>query len=137
MLAPALAQRTVALIALGRSAEASELVDEVLALPPTISAFIDLAWALSDLGRGARIRTVRRADTYSTRGAPRRSPIAAGRFEAAADALEDVGDVSDEAYARLRSGNDDQVRRAARLLPLRRRDAVHRGGRGAAPAATA
>ena len=45
-------------------------------------------------------------------GAPPRSQIAAGRFEAAADVLAEMGDVADEAYARLRSGSDDQVQRA-------------------------
>ena len=38
--------------------------------------------------------------------------IAAGRIEAAADVLAGMGDVADEAYARLRSGATTRVQRA-------------------------
>jgi hypothetical protein len=110
-LVPGLAHRASTLIRLGRSAEAAELVDEVLGLPLHYSSFIDLAWALADLHRGGEF--VERAEDFHP--SPWRSvalKIAAGRFETAADLLADMGDVSDEAYARLRSGRDEQVQRA-------------------------
>ena len=111
VLAPALAQTAFVLVALGRSTEASDLVDELLALPLFYSSFIDLAWALAGHGRGGEFEQ-RAADTHSTPWRTVALEIAAGRFEAAADVLAEMGDVADEAYARLRSGNDDQVRRA-------------------------
>ena len=90
VLAPALAQRAFALIALGRSAEASGVVNELLALPLHYSSFIDLAWALSDLGRGAEFEQ-RAADIHSTPWRSAALAIAAGRFEAAADVLRGDG----------------------------------------------
>ena len=111
ILAPALAQRAVTLIALGRSAEVSGLVDELLALPLHYSAFIDLAWALTDLGRGGEFER-RAADTHSTPWLSAALGIAAGELEVAADVFAEMGDVADEAYARLRSRNDDQIRRS-------------------------
>ncbi len=111
VLAPALAQRAFVLVALGRSTEASDLVDELLALPLFYSSFIDLAWAVTGLGRGGEFEQ-RAADTHSTPWRTVALEIAAGRFEAAADVLAEMGDVADEAYARLRSGSDDQVQRA-------------------------
>jgi tetratricopeptide (TPR) repeat protein len=111
VLAPVLAQRAVALIALGRSAEASDVVDELLALPLHYASLIDLAWALTDLGRGGDFEQ-RAADAHSTPWGAVAIAIAAGRFEAAADVLAEMGDVADEAYARLRSGHHDQVQRA-------------------------
>ena len=111
VLAPVLAQRAFVLIALGRSAEASELVDELLGLRLHYSSFIDLAWALTDLGRGGEFEQ-RAAHVHSTPWCVVAIEITAGRFEAAADVLAEMGDVSDEAYARLRSGRADQVQRA-------------------------
>ena len=74
-------------------------------------SFIDLAWALTDLGRGGEFER-RAADSPLDSLALRRARDRGRAFEAAADVLAEMGDVADEAYARLRSGNDDQVRRA-------------------------
>ena len=111
VLAPALAQRAVALIALGRSAEVSGLVDELLALPLHYSA-VHRSRVGADRSRPRRrIRTAGGGHPLDSM-ALCRAWIAAGEFEAAADVFAEMGDVADEAYARLRSGNDDQVRRS-------------------------
>src|SRR5206468_12314525 len=103
--------RAVVLTELGRPSDAAPLVDEVLALPFNYAALVELAWALTDLGRGEDL--MRRADEIElTPWREAALAIAAGRAEAAADTLADMGDVADEAYARLRSGREDQVRRA-------------------------
>ena len=111
VLAPALAQHSFMALALGRPVEASELVDELLALPLHYSSFTDLAWALVDLGRGTEFaeRTEGAAPSpWLSAGLA----IAGGRLEAAADVFAAMGNVSDSAYARLRSGREDQVRQA-------------------------
>ena len=131
VLAPVLAQRAVALIALGRSAEASELVDELLALPLHYSSFIDLAWALTDLGRGGEFEQ-RAADTHSTplalrRARDRRRAVRSCRRCPCGDGRRRRRGLRATPVGERRPGPA-----RARLLPLRRRDAVHRGGRGAA-----
>ena len=111
VLAPALAQRAVALIALGRSAEVSDIVDELLALP--------LHYSVVHRSRVGADRSRPRRRIRTAGGGQPLDPVALRRardrgrtFEAAADVLAEMGDVADEAYARLRSGNDDQVQRA-------------------------
>jgi tetratricopeptide (TPR) repeat protein len=112
VLAPALAQHSFMVLALGRPAEASDHVDELLALPRLhYLSFTDLAWVLVGLGRGTEF--VKR--TEEAEPSPWLSAglaIADGRLEAAADVLAAMGNMSDSAYARLRSGRDDQVRQA-------------------------
>jgi hypothetical protein len=83
----------------------------VLALPLHYSSFIDLPWALTDLGRGDEFAEYAEG-THSTPWRSAALAIAAGQAETAADVLAEMGNLADEAYARLRSGSDDQVRRA-------------------------
>lgn len=109
--APMLALRARILLVLGATVEAAGLVDEVLAQPLHYASVVDLAWALTDLQRTDELLS--RADEPGpTRWLDAALAIAGGRIESAADILAEMGNVADEAYARLRSGRDHEVRRA-------------------------
>ena len=109
--APMLALRARILLALGATVEAAGLVDEVLAQPLHYASVVDLAWALTDLQRTDELLS--RADEPGpTRWLETALAIAGGRIESAADILAEMGNVADEAYARLRSGRDHEIRRA-------------------------
>jgi hypothetical protein len=112
-LAPALANRAVMLIYSDLREAAAQLIDEVVARRGSVywSALLDLAWALFNLGRADEL--LQRADVLVT------SPwseaalaIASGKAAEAAGILAEISAVSDAAYARLRSGDETEVRRA-------------------------
>jgi tetratricopeptide (TPR) repeat protein len=90
---------------------AEAVAQEALAVPPEYNAAIPLAWVLAELGRPEALRPL--LDGF---GAPAWAEAAGavldGSFVEAADRLAAMGDVADAAYARLRAGTDDQVRRA-------------------------
>ena len=109
--APMLALRARILLALEGTAEAAALVDEVLAQPLHYAAVVDLAWALTDLQRTEELLS-RAEELGPTPWLEAALAIAGGRIESAADILAEMGNVADEAYARLRSGRDHEIRRA-------------------------
>jgi tetratricopeptide (TPR) repeat protein len=113
VLAPALAGRAVVLVRSGRRDAAAELVDEVPGRSGAVyySALIDLAWALFDLGRPDEL--LQRADTQiPSPWSAAALAIASGSAAEAARILAHAGAVSDAAYARLRSADESEVRRA-------------------------
>jgi tetratricopeptide (TPR) repeat protein len=110
-LTPALAARAFVLVAIGRPDEATLLVDEALGLPFHYSELIDLAWALTDLGRGEEL--LGRADEIArTPWRDAAFEIASRRPEQAVEICAEMENVAHEMYARLRSRSEAQVRRA-------------------------
>jgi hypothetical protein len=109
-LAPSLACRAVLSLMWGRVAAASQLFDELTRGPLHYSAMLAAAWMAVDLRRTGELPL---ADAGAT--TPWHEPavaIASGRIAEAADLLAAMGARSDEAYARLRTGEESQVRRA-------------------------
>ena len=105
------ADHAFVLLSLGEREEASRLADESLAVPTYFHTAVNLAWTLHDLGRGDEFdRWAEDLTTPSWRKAG--AAIATGDPVTAAAVLGEMGDVADEAYARLRSGLDAEVRRA-------------------------
>ena len=108
---PALATRAFVLLALGDRDQASALLSEVLPIPGSYYVGVEVAALLHDLGREAE---------FSAWGPSLDSPawhaatqeIAQGDFHAAAERLAEIGHRTHEAYCRLRSGTDADVRRA-------------------------
>jgi class 3 adenylate cyclase len=106
----ALASRAFILVTLGAREEASVLASEVLAIPAYFYGAVNLACVLHDLGRGNELAAW--AEQLPPAWQPPAEAIAAGRFHDAAEALAGIGDLSNEAYCRLRSGTESNVRRA-------------------------
>ncbi len=102
------------LLGQGRRDQAVELVDEVLTYRDEQGRaqyfpwLIDLAWLLHDLGRGDEMPEARNPGVWADAGAA----LAAGDLEAAADRFEASGFRTDEAYTRLRLG--EQLAREGR-----------------------
>jgi class 3 adenylate cyclase len=110
MLCPALAARARALVAAGSLGEASQVVDELLALWSdklnlflTSAWVVDLAWALDSLGRGSELAKL--ADGVRARTPWLEAAIActSGRFDTAATLLAEIGSRPDAALAQLRA----------------------------------
>jgi hypothetical protein len=105
---PALACHARTALAAGREQDAQVLVDELiqrwegpLDLLPW-AWVVDLAWAASALGREQRfLEAASRA--YATRWLEATTAIVSGDLLGAARVFGEMGDVSDEAYARLRA----------------------------------
>ncbi len=109
--APVLATRAFALLALGDRDEASQIASEHLAIPPYFYGCVEIACVLHDLGRNEELAAWVPTLNAAAWQAPVEA-IAGGDFHAAAEALEKIGDRAHEAYCRLRSGTDADVRRA-------------------------
>ena len=118
LLHPALAGLAAVRAEIGNLEEASGLVDELFenwrAHPVLASAFwlIEVAYALVPLGRGAELEEGLGRIKARSQWAEAARAYVSGEFAAAADILAGIGSKPDEAYARLRSGNDADVRRA-------------------------
>jgi class 3 adenylate cyclase/tetratricopeptide (TPR) repeat protein len=102
---------TFLLLEEGRRVEASRLVDKALAVPAYVYGVVDVAFVLRELGRGAELS--------SWVGEMRHLPwaavgeaIVAGDLGRAAEILGEMGNAVDEAYVRLRTGREADVRRA-------------------------
>jgi hypothetical protein len=125
---PALACHARTAIAAGREQDAEPLVDELLErwegplhLPPW-AWVVDLAWAARALGRERRFLEAS-AHTQTTRWLEAATAIASGDLLDTARVFGEMGDVSDEAHARLRAAEvlaaagrrveaDDQLEKA-------------------------
>ncbi len=95
---------------------AGAAADELLGMwehgPHPSTAPVDLAWVLLDFERGGELERVLDRAATETRWYRAARLIVAGDLVGAADELERIGSVPDEAYARLRSGSEPEVRRA-------------------------
>ena len=82
--------------------------------PILASAFwlIEVAYALVPLGRGAELEEGLGRIKARSQWAEAARAYVSEDFTAAADILAEIGSKPDEAYARLRSGNEADVRRA-------------------------
>ncbi len=114
----ALASHARVLLAAGKRDEAEKLVGELLenwdshgsgTIPYTV---VDLAIALVDLDRGDELRAATEAAPEAFRWYAAANAFAAGDYIAGADVYAEIGSLPDEAYARLRSGREDQVEQA-------------------------
>ncbi len=99
------------LLAEGKREDASRLTDEILTVPAYIYTVVDLAFLLRELDRATEI------DAWLEQLRPRPwadagEAIVTGDLGRAAEILGRMGNVADEAYARLRSGAEADVRRA-------------------------
>ena len=118
LLHPALAGLAAVRSEIGNLEEASGLVDELFANwrahPVLASAFwlIEVAYALVPLGRGAELEEGLGRVKARSQWAEAARAYVSGELAASADILAEIGSKPDEAYARLRSGNDADVRRA-------------------------
>jgi hypothetical protein len=93
------------------AADAERVAEEALATQVEFVAAVPLAWTLVDLGRPDELRPA-----LASLGAPpwaeAATAILDGAFVDAADRLAEMGEIVNEAYARLRAGSEAQVRRA-------------------------
>ena len=131
---PTLAFQSQTLLALGRRAEAVDVVDELLALLPSRrSGFVShwtitLAVVLTALGRPGELAALVEKATVSTRWLDAARAYGAGEFVEAADIHAEIGARSDEAFARLRAAEAlvDAGRRADADAQLRQALAFYR-----------
>jgi hypothetical protein len=118
LLHPGLAAASWTLAATGHRSGAEQLVDELLSDWETrdvlASAFwlVDLADVLLGLGREADFDRVAEQVRLQSRWVEAARSVAAGDFLGAAEVFAAIGSVPDEAYARLNSGVEAEVRRA-------------------------
>ena len=118
LLHPALAGLAAVRAEIGNLEEASMLVDELFenwrVHPILASAFwlIEVAYALVPLGRGGELEEGLGRIKARSQWAEAAPAYVSGDFTTAADILTGMGSKPDEAYVRLRSGNDADVRRA-------------------------
>ena len=138
LLYPALSRHAAALALGGRVDEAARVADELLRElrrePTTYTSgdwMAPLASTLAILRLGQEFLDAVRLRAR-TRWLDAAELVASGEFSAAADVYAEMGTLSDEADARLRSGRESEIRQALQFYRSVGRDAVHRGGRGAA-----
>jgi hypothetical protein len=118
VLFPALALSADTLAAAGRLDEVGPLADELLAYwraagsPSGVAAPVDLAWAMSAIGRQEDMLELLREVEVRSRWTTAAAAILRRELVAAAEELEDMGSLPDAARARLRA--------AERLLEQRR-----------------
>jgi tetratricopeptide (TPR) repeat protein len=117
----------------GRIDEAQPLVDEILAWWRTsevltgISAALDVAWTLVDLGRESEMLAILEAATWLPRWFEAAERILRGDPVGAAEICRDIGSLPQEAEALLRAAegllpdDPDRSERARRALDLTRR----------------
>jgi class 3 adenylate cyclase len=114
----ALAAHARVLLAAGTPSEAGDLITEALEVwrrDGPISypyAGPDLAVALVELGRGEELSAVVALSPRPSLWLEAANAFVAGDYVRAADLCAEIGSLPDEADARLRSGREDQVRRA-------------------------
>jgi hypothetical protein len=108
----ALSSHAFVLLALGDRDGASRAASATLAVPAYFYAVHDLAIVLHDLGRGDELDGWIEGEGLGGSWEEAARAIALGDFHAAAEIIAPTGNVADEAYARLRSGLEDDVRRA-------------------------
>lgn len=118
LLHPVLAAYAAAQAELGHPQPASEALDEVLedlrVHPVLASAYwvIDLACALASVGRGEELFDALTHVGASNPWAEAGRAYVSGDFQSAADMLGEIGSKPHEAYVRLKSGMEPEVRRA-------------------------
>jgi class 3 adenylate cyclase len=118
MLPFALAAHARVLLAAGTPSEASDLITEMLEVWRKVGprsypyAGPDLGVALVELGRSEELSPVLVLSPRSSAWLDAANTFAAGDYVRAADFYAEIGSLPDEADARLRSGREDQVRRA-------------------------
>ena len=118
LLHPALSGLAAVRTEIGDLEAASGLVDELFENwrehPILASAFwlIEVAYALVPLGRGAELEEGLGRIKARSEWAEAARAYVSGELSAAADILARIGSKPDEAFARLRSGNEVDVRRA-------------------------
>jgi class 3 adenylate cyclase/tetratricopeptide (TPR) repeat protein len=107
---PVLALRALILMS-ADDPDADAVAQEALVVPLEYSAAVPLAFVLAELGRPEALRPLLYG-LGARAWAEAAGAVLDGSFVEAADHLAEMGDAADEAYARLRSGRDDQIRRA-------------------------
>ena len=112
LLAPALALRSIVLLALGRREEASILASDALALPPSALMEVtpavtplEFSWLLRDLGRQAELLAALES-APSTPWFQGARAIANDDFKLAVECVASLGAPSVEAYTRLRAAEE-------------------------------
>ena len=119
LLGPALVGRGSVLLEEGRRDEASTLAAEALEMGPRLVAVtndtgvVHAAWLMRDLGLQSDYASLLEA-SLTMPWVDAASAICSGEFRRAADVLEEIGDRTDEAYARLRAAKElvEEGRRA-------------------------
>jgi class 3 adenylate cyclase/tetratricopeptide (TPR) repeat protein len=119
VLFPALGYQASVLLASGRADEAAEVADELLRLwrdsprsyPPADWA-AQLAWVLARFGRADEFVEAAQDAVARTRWLEGARAVAAGDLLNAARLYGELGSLPDEAYARLTSGVQSEIRRA-------------------------
>jgi tetratricopeptide (TPR) repeat protein len=101
-LGPALLAGARLYVELGRIDTARELADEVLALAPGW-ALVDLAWVAAELDSGAEIAERLERTQLPTKWADATRALLRGDLVGAADIFFEIGDLAEEAFARLRA----------------------------------
>jgi tetratricopeptide (TPR) repeat protein len=101
-LGPALLAGARLYVELGRIDTARELADEVLAIAPGW-ALVDLAWVAAELDTGARIAERLERTQLPTKWADATRALLQGDLVGAADTFFEIGDLVEEALARLRA----------------------------------
>jgi len=117
VLFPALADYALCLLELGRRDEAGGVATELERMTPEGHDpphywFLDLAFVMSQLGRGQELIDLANSLSVRTRWVEAAVLYAAGELAAAADVLAEMGAGPGEAYARLKAGDEVNVRRA-------------------------
>jgi hypothetical protein len=107
----AFATRAFVLLSLGDRDGASDVASEAAARPASFYGSVELAAVLHDLERGDQILPWA-AGLNAPPWHAAVEAIAAGDFVAAAEIFDQIGDRTHEAYFRLRSGRDVDVRSA-------------------------
>jgi class 3 adenylate cyclase/tetratricopeptide (TPR) repeat protein len=117
-LCPALGDYAFCLLEAGRTVEAERAADELAGIVREGLSdlphywFLDLAFVLSQLGRGRELRSLASSSPVRTRWMEAALLYAEGGLDAAAEVLDDMGARPAEAYVRLKAGDEASVRRA-------------------------
>jgi tetratricopeptide (TPR) repeat protein len=116
---PVLAEAAQVHLVTGDDAQALALFDEVLArireLPRlgfAVYPFHTLAWLARSFGRESELETLLSKERAVSRWIPVSQAVLAGDFHRAADLLAEIGAPTWEAFYRLQSGTEDDVRAA-------------------------
>jgi hypothetical protein len=115
MMLPALGVRLRVEIELGRVDEAATLASELVSGPAGHAACppaIELAWAAERLGNADPVRAWVDRIAYPSLWTDAARAILDGELERAADLFVEIGSLPDEARARLRAGDADNVEKA-------------------------
>jgi class 3 adenylate cyclase/tetratricopeptide (TPR) repeat protein len=102
-LVPALTGSARLLVEAGRVDEARDFALEAIALAPPTWTLIDLAWVAPELGCSTELSERLARRKFQTKWASAMRAVLRDDFAAAADTFSEIGDLAEEAFARLRA----------------------------------